>query len=84
MRWNIEKFFRTAKQSLWLDDCQAQKLDRIINHIYAVMIAFTALEETKFAKKKKSIEVVLSIIKSKNAGKQFTLYADLIETYATF
>jgi len=84
LRWNIEKFFRTAKQSLGLEDCQAQKLDRIVNHIYAVMIAFTAFEETKFITKKKSVEVVLGILKSKNVNKQYNLYADLVETYVSF
>lgn len=84
MRWNIEKFFRTAKQSLGLEDCQAQKADRIVNHVHAVMIAFIALEETKFTKKKKSVEAVLGIIRSKNRGIKYNLYIDLVETYANF
>jgi hypothetical protein len=84
LRWNIEKFFRTAKQSLGLEDCQAQKIDRIINHINAVMLAFIALEETKLAKKKKSVEAVLGIIKSKNMNHTINLYADLVETYIAF
>jgi len=84
LRWNIEKFFRTAKQSLGLEDCQAQKIDRIINHIHAVMLAFVALEETRFSKKKKSVEAILGLIKPKNVTRNFDLYADLIETYAIF
>lgn len=84
LRWNIEKFFRTAKQSLGLEDCQAQKIDRVINHIHAVMIAFIALEETKFAKKKKSPELILRGLRSKNSDSLFFQYADLVETYATF
>ena len=84
LRWSIEKFFRTAKQSLGLEDCQAQKIDRIINHINAVMLVFIALEETKFAKKKRSPEAILGIIKSKNVNNKYHSYADLVETYATF
>jgi hypothetical protein len=84
LRWLIEKFFRTAKQSLGLEDCQAQRIDRIINHIHAVMLAFIALEETKVAKKKKSVEAILSIINSKNRPPSFLHYADLVETYAAF
>lgn len=52
LRWCIEKFFRSSKQSLGLEDCQAQKHDGIINRILAVMIAFTAIEETRFVKKR--------------------------------
>jgi hypothetical protein len=51
LRWCIEKFFRTAKQSLGLEQCQAQKIDRVSNHINAFMIAFVALEEVKHLKK---------------------------------
>jgi len=84
LRWRIERFFRTSKQSLGLEDCQSQKLQGIISHIFAVMLAYAAIEETRFAKKKKSPELVLGILKSKNNRPLFQQYADLVETYATF
>jgi hypothetical protein len=83
-RWNIEKFFRTAKQSLGLEQCQAQKIDQVINHINAVMVAFVALEEVKYLKKKRSPEAVLGILKSKNNVWLIDQYIDLVETFATF
>jgi len=83
LRWCIEKFFRTAKQSLGLESCQAQKSSGTINRILAVMLIYSALEETRFAKKKISVEQVLRIIKSKTGGKRFDQYAYLVETYAT-
>ncbi len=84
LRWNIEKFFRTAKQSLGLEQCQAQKIDRISNHINAVMIAFIALEEIKYLKKKRSPEAVLNIIRAKTNSRITIEYIDLIETLAVF
>jgi hypothetical protein len=84
LRWRIETFFRTSKQSLGLEDCQAHKLEGITFHILAVMLAYAAIEETKFAKKKKSPELILGILKSKNSHRLFHQYADLVETYATF
>lgn len=84
LRWNCEKFFRTAKQSLGLEDCQSQKIDGISGHIWSVMMIFTALEETRFFKKKKSVERVLAILKSKNTTSLVNEYIDLVETYVTF
>ena len=84
LRRNIEKFFRTAKHSLGLEDCETPKDDQIINNISFIMIALTGLVETKSLKKKKFVEVILGIIKSKNIGKSFTVYVDLVEAYVTF
>jgi hypothetical protein len=43
-RWNIEKFFRTAKQHLGLKECQSRKAHRQKNHIDNVFIAYTILQ----------------------------------------
>jgi hypothetical protein len=59
-RWNCEKFFRTAKQALGLEDCQAKKVDGIKGHIWSVMILYSSLEETRYFKKKKSPEFILN------------------------
>ena len=80
-RWVIEKFFRTTKQSLGLEDCQAHSIDAIKQHIIAALSMFTALEETKFVKKQKSVEAVLAIAKSKNRGLLSSQYIDLIESF---
>jgi hypothetical protein len=39
-RWNIEKFFRTAKQKLGLENCTAQKIETQKNHVAAVIFAY--------------------------------------------
>jgi hypothetical protein len=43
-RWNIEKFFRTSKQSLGLKDCQSRSLTRQTNHINQVFMAYTIVQ----------------------------------------
>ena len=84
LRWKIEKFFRSSKQSLGLESCQAQKIDGIVARILAVMLIFTALEEVKIAKKLKSVEAVLRVLRSKKDHLHDTQYIDLVETYARF
>jgi hypothetical protein len=84
LRWCIEKFFRTSKQSLGLEDCQSQKLEGIKSHIFAVMFSYATLEEIKIFKRKKSPEHILGILRTKISGSLSLKYADLVETYATF
>lgn len=43
-RWQIEKFFRTAKQSLGLKDCQSRNAAKQTNHINNVFIAYIILQ----------------------------------------
>ncbi len=40
-RWNIEKMFRTTKQSLGLQECFSRKIDIQYNHICAVFLAYS-------------------------------------------
>jgi hypothetical protein len=84
LRWNIEKFFRTSKQSLGLEACQAQKSHGIVTRILAVILIFTALEETKLFLKEKSVEAVLHVLRSKNSLDSPLEYSDLVETYVSF
>jgi SRSO17 transposase len=50
-RWNIEKFFRTAKQSLGLTHCQSTKKKLQENHIMNVFCAYAILECERNKKK---------------------------------
>ncbi len=59
IRWNIEKMFRTTKQSLGLSDCQCLSEKKQTIHIFSVFLAYAKLEEKKVYKRKKSPEVVL-------------------------
>lgn len=40
IRWKIEKCFRTIKQSLGADECQAQSANKQSAHIYATFISY--------------------------------------------
>ena len=66
LRWPIEKMFRTVKQSLGIQDCQSVNEQKQRAHILATFLAFTELEIQKIAKRKKSPEQVLKIIKLQN------------------
>ena len=57
--------FRTLKQSLGIQHCQSNSIQKQRAHIFATFLAFTELEIQKIAKRKKSPEQVLKIIKLK-------------------
>jgi hypothetical protein len=65
-RWQIEKFFRTAKQHLGLADCQSRKLSLQINHIKNVFLTYHILQWECRDHKLKSPEMALKQLKSKN------------------
>ena len=49
IRWDIECYFRDAKQHLGLGDYQMRSLQGIVRHLYAVMIACILLAQLKFS-----------------------------------
>lgn len=62
-RWNIEKFFRTAKQKLGLNDCQSRKLDLQKKHILNVFFVYTLLQCERQKHKLKNVETVIKQLK---------------------
>jgi len=64
IRWNIEKMFRTSKQSLGLGDCQCLTIEKQRTHIFSVFFAYAKLEEQKFFKRKKYVEQVINNFRS--------------------
>lgn len=40
-RWNIEKIFRTCKQSLGMNTCMSNKYEKHFGHITSVLLAYT-------------------------------------------
>lgn len=64
-RWNIERFFRTAKQHLGLTHCQSRKQILQKNHIYNVFLAYTILQFERKKYKLKNPEAALHRIKRK-------------------
>lgn len=65
-RWDIEIFFRTAKQSLGLTDCQSRKMLRQKNHIYNIFLAYIILQFEKRNKRLKNSEAALQKLKCKS------------------
>ena len=49
VRWDIECYFREAKQHLGLGDYQMRSLQGIVRHLYAVMIACILLAQFKLS-----------------------------------
>lgn len=70
-RWNIEMFFRTAKQYLGLTECQSRKLERQRSHVNNVFFAYFILQFERKQKKFKNPEKALHVLKRKK-------YKDLI------
>lgn len=64
-RWNIERFFRTAKQHLGLTHCQSRKQIRQENHIYNVFLAYAILQFERKKYKLRNPEAALHRIKRK-------------------
>ncbi len=77
-RWNIEQFFRTAKQHLGLAHCQSRKKSLQENHIQNVFVAYAILQfERKKGKLKNPEEALHSIKRKKNIS--FTLHLKLAD-----
>ena len=62
-RWNIEMFFRTAKQHLGLNECQSRKLNLQKNHITNVFLAYALLQAKRIKQKLPNPETALRRIK---------------------
>src|SRR5215204_2615526 len=67
LRWGIEMFHRTAKQSLGLKDCQSTNLDMQKVRIYNLFYLYAFLQHHKKLQKASSVESVirsLQVLKS--------------------
>lgn len=62
-RWNIEKFFRTAKQKLGLNDCQSRKQKLQENHLLNVFFAYALLQYERKKRKLKNVETAIKRLK---------------------
>jgi SRSO17 transposase len=65
-RWKIEIFFRTAKQSLGLKDCQSRDFDIQQNHILQVFLAYVILQIQRRKSRFKNTERALRALKHKS------------------
>jgi hypothetical protein len=65
-RWNIEKFFRTAKQYLGLNDCMARKQQAQEYHIMNVFLAYAFAQYERLRLKLKNVESAIKSFKQSN------------------
>jgi len=66
IRWNIEKMFRTVKQSLGLEACSARKIERQLSHVSSVLLAYALAQIDMKKYKLKTPEAALRAAKLKN------------------
>jgi SRSO17 transposase len=83
-RWNIEVFFRTAKQSLGLTECQSRKLSSQKNHVYNVFFAYIILQFERKKKHLKNPECALRKIKRKSYNALISYLPSLDQIFQTF
>jgi len=74
-RWDIEKFFRTAKQKLGLNDCQSRKRDRQEKHIMSVFLAYAFAQLERIRLKSKNVERAIKSLKRYNFGQLFQRFS---------
>lgn len=67
IRWNIEKMFRTTKQSLGLQNCFSTKRETQKSHITAVFLAYSFLQIDHLKRRLPTPEAALRAPKHKNA-----------------
>ncbi len=81
-RWSIEKMIRTAKQSLTLQNCFSTKLDTQLNHMAAVLFAFSLAQLEMHRRHLKTPEQALRALNRKkfNFLKQY-FYRSLASYY---
>ena len=63
LRWNIEKIFRTMKQSLGLTDCSARKGTMQKGHIFGIFHAYTIAQIIKTEKNLPNVEGVIKALR---------------------
>jgi hypothetical protein len=83
-RWNIEIFFRTAKQSLGLMECQSRKLSLQKNHIFNVFFAYIVLQFERKIQKLKNPESALRNIRCKNYNQLIAYLPSLDQIFHAF
>jgi putative transposase len=81
LRWRIEKFFRTAKQYLGLNDCQSRKLNLQQNHIMNVFLIYAMLQVERKKHKLKNVETLIKSLNLYDFGELMTLFTRSAENF---
>lgn len=85
IRWEIEKFFRTAKQNLGIQDCAARSYSRQKAHVYSVFYSYAFLQNQKYLLKLPNVETIikeLSIIKSSCVLERISSFGQIFHSFA--
>ncbi len=80
-RWGIEKFYRTSKQHIGLEDCQARSALKQEAHIFAVFVIYAFLQIQKINYKAKNPERILHKIRGPKPGRlldQFETFCEVL------
>lgn len=81
-RWNIEKFFRTAKQKLGLNDCQSRKRETQEKHIMTVFLTYALVQLERQKNRLKNAEAAIKQLKSRNFSQLLTHFSRSAEIFA--
>jgi Transposase DDE domain len=82
-RWNIEKFFRTTKQSLGLAHCQSRKQNIQQNHIFNVFYAYAILQFERRKKKLSNAEKALKTLRYKKSAELIRYLSSVDQIFGT-
>lgn len=80
-RWHIEKFFRTAKQHLGLNDCQSRKAILQGNHLLNVFFTYALLQYERIKNRLKNVETAIKSIKSLRFNEIKLRFKRLVEIF---
>lgn len=67
-RWPIEKFFRTTKQLLGLQDCASRSFEKQNNHTAAVLLAYSIAQLERIDSKYSCVEDAIKALRSMSFG----------------
>lgn len=77
-RWVIEKFFRTAKQHLGLQDCASTLLETQLDHVSSVLVSYACLQLEMHRRRYDTPEARLRALKRKNYQSLTTRISSLV------
>jgi hypothetical protein len=66
-RWNIEKMFRTCKQSLGLASCMSKKYEKQLDHIFSTLVAYLITQLHRKKRRMKNAEEAIRDLQFKNS-----------------
>ena len=81
-RWPIEKFIRTSKQYLGLQECFSTKIETQKNHVASVFLAYAIAQLEMKKRKLKTPEEAIRALKKKNVNLLLSRIPSQVEVFA--